>query len=198
MPTLTRHVGVRTRTSGFTGHLFYALGHRIVAREANVRYAPGPAQKSLQNLKSITLALKSAGTQVAPFPPADRCEHLRKLLSYMPNLMRLRLNGDLLMHTAMRNPNDDQIACIADLVKVAPIARLELGKISFSQAAFRKVVDAIQLQGKVHNITLFRVSAISILCSDTLGFQDYLSLINRPCSRLEILLHHGNLGCLSC
>lgn len=116
-------------------------------------------QKSLLNLTSITLALKGRDRPTRdPNMPVKQFQNLHKFLGMAPHLTRLRLNGDTLLHD-LRPPYDEQITCTADTVRIAPITRLELGKLSFSALAFDSLLDAYtQSSGQLEHLTLFRVS----------------------------------------
>jgi hypothetical protein len=114
-------------------------------------------RKSLANLTSITLALKANPTKDVNVP-MRHFQNLHKFLKLTPNLTRLRLNGDQVLHGQAQS-YDEQISCISDAVRVAPIARLELGKLSFGASAFDSLLNAYtQSSAKLEHLTLFRVS----------------------------------------
>jgi hypothetical protein len=115
-------------------------------------------EQSLTKLKSMTLALSSAKVITWAGPPMrGTSPNLLGFFELARNLTRLRVNGDLIVHTHMRNNSDTHIDCVTQLLQAAPITRLELGKIAMEQATFGRLVKAMRVQRKVESLTFFRV-----------------------------------------
>lgn len=149
-----------------TRHDTNALQDRAFAVDALQERA---MKHSLSSVKMLAVALMSSKHQPPSQPPiATRCKNLSKFLSYMPDLTRLRINGDLSLSKIYNRHNppdsgmpDYQLQCITEFVSVAPITRLELGKICFSAPSLHRLIKALRVANAVQHLTLFRVSPFS-------------------------------------
>lgn len=116
-------------------------------------------RRSLANLKLIAFALKSYPASRSSTSKKVMYEQLKAFIRYIPNVTRIRLNGDLIMRMGPINPFDSQVTCIAEWFSVAKISHLELGKLTMSEKTFKMLVDAMsKADSNLHTFVTFRVS----------------------------------------
>ena len=115
-------------------------------------------RQALAKLTSITLACKPAAPHRVT--SQNECDNLKKLVKYMKNVTRVRINGDLVLRVGSDGTFDALVECLVELLEVAQVTQLELGKLTFWRNNMTALVNAMKNSGKIEQLTMFRVSHI--------------------------------------